>query len=191
MNKIANSAYRRANLILRSFHSPNIWTLMKAYKAYVRPTLEYATTIWNPYLIRDKTKIERVQRYFTRKVCRRCSIPYVSYKDRLFKLNLRSLEYRRSEFDLMFLYKMLNNLLDLDTTEFFSMSAAIYNTRSHNKRICSKLPLKTLGQSNYFSNRTAPIWNLLPSEIVTAPTYSIFHKRLKYFNLYTVVDLLF
>ena len=62
--KVANSAYRRANHILRSFCSSNIWTLMKAYKTYVRPCLEYATTVWSPYLIKDKTKIERVQRYY-------------------------------------------------------------------------------------------------------------------------------
>ena len=164
---------------------------MKAYKTYVRPTLEYATTIWSPYLVKDKTKIESVQRYFTRKVCRRCSIPYACYKDRLFKLNLKSLEYRRSEFDLMFLYKVLNDLLDVTSTDFFSFNDTHYNTRSHNKRIYSKLSLKTLNQSNWFSNRSSAAWNLLPSEIVSAPTYSIFRERLKSFDLHTVLNLLF
>ena len=191
INKISNLAYQRANHILRSFHSTNVWTLLKAYKTYIRPTLEYATTIWSPYLIRDKNKIERVQRYFTRKVCQRCKISYASYKDRLVKLSLNSLEYRRVEHDLFFLYKILNGLLDVNANNFFNQTETHHNTRSHDRRIRPKLPLKTQNQGNFFSNRCATIWNLLPSDIVTAPSYIAFKTRLKSFDLYTVTNLLF
>ena len=191
VNKISSLAYQRANHILRSFYSTNVWTLLKAYKTYIRPTLEYATTIWSPYLTKDKKMIERVQRYFTRKVCQRCRIPYASYKDRLSKLNIRSLEYRRVEYDLLFLYKIVNGLLDVNAAKFFDTTEAHHNTRSHDLRIRSKLPLKSLSQSNFFSNRCASIWNLLPSDIVRAPTYRVLRSRLKCFDLYTVCKVLF
>jgi hypothetical protein len=191
IKKIAKSAYQRANHILKAFRTTNVWTLMKAFKTYVRPMLEYGTTTWSPYLKQDKTTLDSVQRFFTRKVCQRCRIPYTSYEDRLLKLNTRSLEYRRLEFDLLFLYKMLNSLIDIKTTDFFSFFDIHYNMRSHTKRIRSKLPQKNEKQRNFFCNRCVPIWNSLPSEIVTSPTYSAFRVRLKRFDLNTIVNLLF
>ena len=191
VNKISSNAYLRANHILRSFCSSNVWTLMKAYKTYVRPMLEYGTEIWSPYLIEDKTRIERVQRYFTRKTCRRCKIPYSSYRDRLYKLNIQSLEYRRIESDLLFLYKIIHNLIDVSTTNFFSFHKHTHNTRSHNKQILPILPQNTLSQKYFFSNRCAPIWNSLPSKIVTSPTYTTFHRKLKRFDLCAVANLIF
>ena len=34
----------------------------KAYKSLVRPQVKYATSVWSPWLARDKAQIERVQR---------------------------------------------------------------------------------------------------------------------------------
>lgn len=191
INKMSNKAYQRAHHILRSFSSSNVWTLLKAYTTYVRPILEYATTIWSPYLNKDKIKVERVQRFFTRMICQRCKIPYSSYNDRLYKLNISSLEYRRLEFDLMFLYKLLNDLLDINAKDFFYFNETHYNTRSHSKVIRSKLPFRNLNQNNFYSHRCATTWNLLPPEIVSAPTYDVFRNRLKSFNLRTIATLLF
>ena len=191
IKKIAKSAHQRANHVLKAFRSKNVWTLMKAFKTYVRPMLEYSTTTWSPYLKQDKITLESVQRFFTRKVCQRCRVPYTSYKDRLYRLNIGSLEYRRLEFDLLFVYKMLNNLIDITTTDFFSFHEIHYNMRSHTKRLRSKLPQKNDKQKNFFSNRCASIWNSLPPEIVLSPTYNIFRVRLKRFDLNTIAKLLF
>ena len=142
-------------------------------------------------MIEDKTRVEKVQRYFTRKTCRHCKILYSSYRDRLYKLNIKSLEYRRIESDILFLYKILHNLIDVSTTNFFSFHKHTHNTRSHNKQILPILPQNTLSQKYFFSNRCAPIWNSLPSEIVTSPTYTTFHRKLKRFDLCAVANLIF
>ena len=76
------------------FNSNNIWILLKAYTTYVSPKLEYNTSIWSPYLIKDIAKIESIQKQFTRYICIRCKVPFSSYHDRLNKLNIKSLEYR-------------------------------------------------------------------------------------------------
>ena len=102
-----------------------------------------------------------------------------------------TLKYRRVEYDLLFLYKILNGLLDVDAKNLFIFTEAHHNTRSHCKRIRSKLPLKTQNQTYFFSNRCTTIWNLLPSNIVTAPSYVVFRTRLKSFDLYTVSSFLF
>ena len=93
--------------------------LCKAYVTYVQPKLEYNTSVRSPYLQKDIISIESVQKSFTRKVCVCCNIPFSSYSDRLHKLNLRSLEYRRLEFDLILVYKICNDLIDIAFEDIF------------------------------------------------------------------------
>ena len=46
---IAHSAYKRASLILKSFHSRDPQMLKHAFRVYVRPLLEFSTQIWSPH----------------------------------------------------------------------------------------------------------------------------------------------
>ena len=66
-----------------------------AYKIYVRPILEYNSPVWNPWFISDIKCVVRVQRYFTRALCKRVGLSHLCYSIRLKNFNLRSLEYRR------------------------------------------------------------------------------------------------
>ena len=65
--------------ISHSFHSNNIWILLKVYTTYVRPKLEYNTSIWSPYLIKDIAKIESIQKQFTRYICIQCKVPFILF----------------------------------------------------------------------------------------------------------------
>jgi len=65
---ISGKAHKRANLIIRCFHSKNIQSLVASYKVYVRPILEYSSVSWNPYLIKDIKALESVQRRFTKRL---------------------------------------------------------------------------------------------------------------------------
>jgi len=47
---ITRKAHQRANLIHRCFTSKNIDLLVKAFKTYVRPMLEYNSPVWSPSL---------------------------------------------------------------------------------------------------------------------------------------------
>ena len=117
---IKTRAMQKCYQILRSFNSKNIWILLKSYLTYVRPILEYASVIWNPYLIKDIDAIEAVQRYYTRRILRRCNLPFSSYSDRLHMLNLHSLEYRRLETDLIMVFKITHNLVDVRFDDLFT-----------------------------------------------------------------------
>ena len=46
---------------------------------------------------------------------------YHSYADILYKLNIRSLEYRRLEADLVMTYNVIYQLIDLPMTKFFTL----------------------------------------------------------------------
>ena len=87
------------SIIFSVFKSKNIWTLLKLYTTYVRPKLEYATCVWSPYLKKDIAKIESIQKRFTKYAFLRSQIPFSSYNDRLLKINIKSLQYRRIVFN--------------------------------------------------------------------------------------------
>ena len=114
-----------------------VWTLLRAYFTYVRPKLEYDTPVWSPYLKKDIITIESVQHCFTHQICTRCYISFCSYYDRLEKLNIKSLEYCRVEYDLFLMYKICHNLSDLNFHNFFSYCNSDYNLRQHDWTIQS------------------------------------------------------
>ena len=70
--------------------------------------LEHTTPLWSLCLKNDINHIESVLRKYTRLIYNRCNISYMSYLDRLTKLNIKSLQYRRLEFDLITCFKLVN-----------------------------------------------------------------------------------
>ena len=106
-------AYSRANQIRRCFISKHLPTLLQANKGFVRPLLEYNTSVWSPHSIQHITAIENIQRSFTKCLPGLSVLPY---HQRLAKLNLDSLELRRQEDlrDLIALYKIVLGLISTD-----------------------------------------------------------------------------
>ena len=188
--QIKAKAFQRSRHILKSFNSNNIWTLLKAYKSYVRPIAEYGSTIWNPYLAKDIQAVESIQRFFTKKICCRARIPFCSYNDRLYKLNIRSLQYRRLESDIILTYKIIHNLVDIPINRFFELNNSPYNTRNHEFSFKIK-HVRTNFQKNFFSNRIPPIWNRLPADIVLSSSLNLFKSKLKKFDLHNEAELTF
>ena len=93
INDIVAKAFQRVNLLFRSFISGNASILVKAYITYVRPLLEYCTYIWSSFQLYLIQKLERVQKYFTRRLLFKSQLPYLA---RLDTLKLESLEIRRN-----------------------------------------------------------------------------------------------
>jgi hypothetical protein len=188
VTNIKSMAFRKCLHILRSFNSRNIWTLLKAYTVFVRPILEYSSVVWNPPLIREIDSLERVQHFYTRRICKRCNIPYTSYSDRLDKLGIRSLRYRRLESDIIMVYKLLHKLVDIPLCDFFHLYSSPYNTRRHQyclevKRCGSK------GEQTTFAARVVKPWNGLPASLVESATLAEFRLKLRRFDLSAVADI--
>ena len=69
VSNICVKAHRKDNLILRCFESRNISSLTAAFKTYVRPVLEYCSVVWNPFLIKDIDKLEKVHKEGLQNAC--------------------------------------------------------------------------------------------------------------------------
>ena len=98
INEKINKAYARLGVIRRNFNymSPDIFCLL--YKSIVRSHLEYASSVWNPHSKEDIEALEKVQRRATNLVK---TIKHLNYEDRLKKLKLPTLKYRRLRGDLI------------------------------------------------------------------------------------------
>jgi len=179
IHSITTKAYQRIGLIFRGFTSRNADLLTKAFTTYVRPIVEYCTSVWNPHLLQDIDALESVQRYFTRRLFPRS---LYSYKERLFLLNLESLELRRLKSDLTMYFKIINQLVINNPSKFFSFCPSINHTRGHNRKL-QKQSLPNSSLANTFSNRAIDCWNSLPSQVVTATTLRSFTCRLAQVDL--------
>ena len=79
ISHICRKAHCSINVIFRSFHTANIASLIISYKSFVRPMLEYYSTVWNPYMparhyLGMTDQVEKVQRSFTSRVYQRCQL---------------------------------------------------------------------------------------------------------------------
>ena len=113
--------------------------------------LECNIQVWSPFVKKDINKIESVQRNFTRLICNRCNISDSSYNERLVKLGLRSLEYRRWEFDLFMLYEIINGKYKAFFSQFFSFSHNKNQLRGKTKKKKVKIVLTTVSGRIIFS----------------------------------------
>ena len=120
IDDITRRAYQRTNMIFyKGFVSLDKIMLSKAYTTYVRPLLEYCTSIWSPTYFTDIVKIEKVQKYYTKRIS---SISNLSYKQRLQRLKLDSLELRRLYFDMRMVYKIIHGLMYVAFDDLFTFS---------------------------------------------------------------------
>lgn len=115
INNITTKAMQMLGFILRTSKDfTNLKTLKILYSSIVRSHLEFNSTIWNPfYNIREKS-IERIQHKFLRNINYRLGIPIenISYMSLLKIMDLATLKERRICTDLIFLYKIVNNMFD-------------------------------------------------------------------------------
>ena len=103
----------------------------------------------------------------------------LSYEDRLRKLNLPTLTYRRLRGDLIETYKILpvTNKYDPEICENFIELRKDSNTRGHSLKIY-KQRCKLNVRKNCFPHRIVEAWNSLPDQVIKAETIQQFEGRL-------------
>ena len=174
---IVSKAYSRSGLIFRGFATRNSTVLLRAFTTYVRPLLEYCTPVWSPYQAMDVLKIEKVQKRFTKRIP---SLKYRTYAERLAFLSLETLELRRLKFDLIMVYKICNDLVDLQFDDFFTLP----NVSSTRNGIYSlfKTRARTSIRQHTFNLRVVNVWNALPINVQSASSLHQFKQGLGSFN---------
>ena len=91
-----------------------------AYKTLIRPSLEYACTVWDPYTQGNIYKLEMVQRRAARFVLSGRYNNTSSVRDMLYELGWNSLQTRRQTLKLRMMYKIHKGLIAMDAQEFMT-----------------------------------------------------------------------
>ena len=104
--------------------------------------------------------VEKVQRRFTKQLR---GLRNLSYCDRLTKLGLCTLALRRLHLDLLYCYKIVFGLVNVNFDDFFALSTNT-NTRVHKDKLFKPRCTASIRQK-FFVDRVINVWNALPSTI--------------------------
>lgn len=117
INASTNSALKSLGFIIRNCKKfSNVEALKTLYYSLVRSKLEYGAIIWDPIYNIHSQSLEKIQRKFLKYLVFKTDnyYPERGYPNTLLltSLNMKSLENRRRVIVLVFLYKLIHNLMD-------------------------------------------------------------------------------
>ena len=186
---IAAKANRILGMLKRTFRSRDSVLWKKLFISLVRPHLEYASTVWNPYQAGDVDVLERVQRRATKIPT---SLSNLEYEDRLREWNLTSLAERRKRGDLIQMYKVKNGLERIDWVEgpIWARQTSSRNTSRNCHRLERELyPSKVYNdfrhfvtvRQEFFLNRVCEPWNRLTNSQIAVGSLESFKAEVDNF----------
>jgi hypothetical protein len=156
----------------------NRQTLNQIYISYMRPTLEYASVVWDGCTEYEKTKLEQLQYEAARIVTGLTRS--VSIEKLIKEVGWISLANRHQKLVLM--YKVRNNMVPEDFVTNFprfvgdETNMIYYHLRNADNY--ATLPRTTLYSNSFIPSATAA-WNSLQPEIKSSPSISILKNILK------------
>ena len=174
--KVCNKTRRLIGVLYRSFYKHSTpSTMLKLYNSFIRPHLEYATAVWDPFLKKDIKHLEDVQKFGLR-VCNKSWNS--GYDDLLTKSKLPTLQSRRQQSKLCQLYKIINE------TTFYPAAPTqsreyVYSSRSVHSHPLVPLHARSSQFQNSFFPSSIEAWNSLPESVVSASTFNSFKYLLK------------
>ena len=152
--EIVNKSSRVCALILNNITNVDNNILIKLYKCFVRPVLEYASVVFSPHHISSIDLIENVQRRFTKRLY---GMQHICYVDTLELCNLEFVELRRMLADFLMLYKILNGSICINLDNCICLSLGEHSTRG-NKLKLQKFFAKLDIRKYFFAIRTVNLW---------------------------------
>jgi hypothetical protein len=165
-----NKANQLLGLIRRTFTYLDGPLVKQLYTSLVRPHLEYANVVWHPFFKKDIDQLERVQHRATRMIP---GFAQLSYEERLRRIDLQTLVYRRNGGDAIEVYKYLKGLYNTDCSEMLPRHDDMgMETRGHGMRLMKRGCNGQLRQ-NVFGMRVVNVWNGLAAEVVEASSVTV------------------
>ena len=155
---------------------------IQGYKKFnEKNILCYGSQVWVPQSSsRDILLLERIQRRATKFIFKYQADAYVSYKERLVKLNLLPLSYWFEYLDLVYFFKCQLKLNNIELSNYVTpCSLSSRPTRSTTSKDFRPNSCKTSTYRDSFFNRVIILWNSLPFNIKSSNSVSSFKNLLR------------
>ena len=177
ITNVANKANKSLGFLRRNLKVGSQNIKERAFLALVRPQLEYASTVWDPYTAKDAHNLEAVQRRAARWVVRRHR-QTSSVDDMLSQLQWPTLQDRRRKARLTTFFRYATNTLVINTSRKPTPNPEKRSTRQTHP-LTYKLPsCRTSYRQQSFFPRTIGEWNRLPAEAVLSATVEGFKSQI-------------
>ena len=169
---ICKKAHNTINFLYRNFKTCPPHIKAKLYITYVRPTLEYCSSVWDPHTDSDIKKIEAVQKRAARFVFNSYS-RQIRVTPLLQSLGWFPLKERRARAKVTLLFKasMKPPVVEISTNHLSKVQANI-RTRQYGNYFT---PFVRTGTHIFsFFNSTIRLWNDMPTDAKSATSLSLF-----------------
>jgi ribonuclease P/MRP protein subunit RPP40 len=123
---------------------------------------------------KDIDKLEAVQHRATRMIPGMAKYPY---EERLRRLDLPSLVYRRTRGDAIEVYKYMHGIYKTDYQVMLPLHESAEMSTIGNSMKLKKQASNIQLRLNFFSFRVVNMWNSLPEDVVNAPSVNCFKGR--------------
>ncbi len=175
---ITSKASQIMGAIRRTFTALDNEHMMMLYKSQVRSILEYANPVWSPYKRKDINLVENVQRRATKNLP---GMANLSYPERLSKLKLPTLLYRRLRGDMITTYKILHGIHDkVICPDMHYIGESI--TQGNSMKLFERRPTGGTNLRKFFFTLRVPrMWNTLPKHVVRSENVRQFEHNLDKF----------
>ena len=173
-NILTNKARSTVAFLRRNLYIGSMKAKTEAYQIYLRPTVKYVSTVWDPCDKNAIRRLEMVQRRFACFVINRYR-NRSSVGEMLETLDWKSLEERRREARLIMMYKIDSQLVAIDNQRLVPPRRLSRNM--HPKSFQTFSACSDYRKWSFFP-RTVRDWNSLPPDIATAGSLESFKTQL-------------
>ena len=175
VDKISKKANKTLGFIRRNLKNAPKDTREMAYKALVRPQLEYCAPVWDPYTQDQIDRLEMIQRRSARFVLRRYH-QTSSVNSMLQQLGWETLQERRAKMRIITFFKTIRQLIAVNSLNY--LTPVCLPTRQNHSLTYQRIATSTNYHLFSYYPRTIVQWNDLPANIAEAPTLEQFKKAL-------------
>lgn len=174
---IEKKAMQKLGYLRRTLRQSTQEIKLLAYKTFIRPLLEYASVVWDPYTKTNINKLEKIQKKSIRFVYSSYSW-HTSATALVHKANLESLQLRRFHERLKYMHLLYHNKLGINKNLYIEPITR-RNTRGNHSKKLKEYSCKTDVFKNSFFPRTVSEWNALPADTAECPTVECLLSKLK------------
>ncbi len=144
-----------------------------AFNTYVRPQVEYASSVWNPSTARNIKAVEKINRggaRFVKGDYSKRSSPTQMLKS----MKWNTLQDRRKVNNLCQIHKVSHDKFNVNFDHILQPFAS--NTRSHHRAYQNNFQPRVEAYKNSFFPRIVPDWNRLPPDLADTKEPKNFRK---------------